>query len=90
MIIVATNHTYMKSRKEKLTVTRFKPDKLAPRQRPVDIAPQPEYKSNKATSDFLRPLLSQTSSHSNFTPAASISLDIVDELSGAVVLFSTS
>lgn len=38
--------------KDKLTVTRFKPDKLAPRHRPVDIAPQPEYKSNKVTSIF--------------------------------------
>jgi hypothetical protein len=74
----------MKRRKEKLTVTRFKP-----RQRPVDSAPQPEYKSSKATSDLLLPLVSQTSSHSDFTPAASISLDIV-ELSGPVVLFSTS
>jgi len=29
-------------RKIELTVTRFKPDKFAPRHNPVDIAPQPE------------------------------------------------
>ena len=57
----------MNKKKEKLTVTRFKPDKLEPRLRPVDIAPQPEYKSSKAASDLLLPLVSLSSSHSYFT-----------------------
>lgn len=36
-----------------LTVTSFTPAALAPRQRPVDIPPQPEYRSNRDSSSFL-------------------------------------
>jgi len=39
----------VKTNKE-LTVTRFTPDKCPPRHNPVDIAPQPEYKSSSLTS----------------------------------------
>lgn len=35
-----------------LTVTSLTPAKLAPRQSPVDIPPQPEYKSSNANSFF--------------------------------------
>ena len=37
----------------RLTGTSFTPDLDAPMQRPVDMAPQPEYRSNKVISDLL-------------------------------------
>lgn len=68
--------------KDEHTVTRFKPDIFAPRHRPVDIAPQPEYKPNNVTSAFLRSVVSH--------PLASTSLEIVDEVSLPAFLFSAS
>lgn len=68
--------------KDELTVTRFRPDIFAPRHKPVDIAPHPEYRSNNVTSGFL---CSTTSD-----PLASTSLEIVDDVSLPALLFSAS
>lgn len=53
------------------TVTSFTPPLSAPRQRPVDIAPQPEYKSKR---DFSLPSPSVLESPTS----TSASLEIVD------------
>lgn len=68
--------------KDKLTVIRFKPFIFAPRHKPVDIAPHPEYRSNNVTSGFVWSITSH--------PLASTSLEIVEEVSLPALLFSAS
>lgn len=68
------------------TVTSLMSAIDAPRQRPVDMAPQPEYKSNKVHS-FLRtsPLTLLTSSTHSFDPD---SLEIVEDVSLSILVVS--
>lgn len=60
------------------------PDKVAPKHSPVDIAPQPEYKSNKLNSFFAVLESSSTASFELW------SLEIVDEVSLPVPSFCSS
>lgn len=69
----------------------FEPDKTPPRHKPVDIAPQPEYKSSNFSSGSLfsspwKAFLSWESTSD--LPFTSISEDIVDDVSLPVSLLS--
>lgn len=46
------NNIKLFQKRPQLTALRLTPASLAPRHNPVDIPPQPEYKSNKAMSDL--------------------------------------
>lgn len=71
---------------KKLTVTSFTPQLLAPRQSPVDIAPQPAYKSRSVLSllDFSTSVLSQQF----VVPATSASLEMVEPDSQVAAVLS--
>lgn len=73
------------------TVTRFKSARFAPRHRPVDIPPQPEYKSSTVASGLTLVVEVRASSElTTWELLMSISLEIVDELSLPAWVFSAS
>lgn len=64
------------------TVTRFRPPKFAPRHKPVDIAPQPEYISSNLTSSLLCFSLISLEFTSQLDPAISpSSVETVEDVS---------
>jgi hypothetical protein len=78
-------------KKHTLTVTIFDPDRIPPWHKPVDIAPQPEYKSSNFISGSLFSTLFKLFVGFEFTsnlPFTSVSEEIVEEVSLPVSLFS--